>query len=63
MIVCILFLELYGMACYYRIPKSALVSFLASDYAFRIHKKSEIHTDIIERWVDNESAEADEITE
>ena len=38
-----------------RIPKSALVSFLASDYAFRVRQKSEIHTELIERWLDAET--------
>jgi hypothetical protein len=37
-----------------RIPKSSLVSFLASDSAFRIHQKSEVHTELIERWMDRE---------
>ena len=35
-----------------RIPKSTLVSFLASDYAFRIHQKSEVHTAILEKWME-----------
>ena len=34
----------------YRIPKSSLVSFLASDYAFRIHQKSKIHAAMVESW-------------
>ena len=39
----------------YRIPKSALVSFLASDSVFRIRQKSEIHTELFERWLDAET--------
>ena len=46
----------------YCIPKSALVSFLASDYAFRVRQKSEIHTELIERWMERECAEASETT-
>ena len=37
----------------YRIPKSSLVSFLASDYAFRIHQKSKIHAAMVESWMGN----------
>lgn len=33
------------------IPKSSLVSFLASDYAFRIRQKSEVHSVIVENWL------------
>lgn len=36
----------------HRIPKSSLVSFLSSDYAFRIHQKSEIHAAMVEKWMD-----------
>ena len=34
----------------FRIPKSSLVSFLSSEYAFCLRQKSEVHSVIVEKW-------------
>ena len=40
----------------FRIPKSSLVSFLASEYAFRLRQKSEVHSVIVENWLGGDKA-------
>ena len=40
----------------FRIPKSSPVSFLSSEYAFRLRQKSEVHSVIAENRLDGDKA-------